>query len=94
LYSSKGTLAGVSIAAMGGTTAGKYVSGVAFSNIDVGTIMVESTLGTGNTAAAILGSSFAIETIDGGRTWKCGANVTMTPSTAQVQAKYMPGSCK
>ncbi|MGH7463288.1 MAG: pilin, partial [Longimicrobiales bacterium] len=84
LYSSKGSLATVTIAAMGGTTAGKYVSSVAFSNIDVGTIMVEAVLDSANAAAAIKGSSFAIETIDGGRTWKCGANVTMTPTTAQV----------
>ena len=99
LYSSKGTFGTVTPADLGGTTAGKYVASVAFSNNSTpGTIMVEALLDSTVTAAAIKGSTFAISTGDGGRSWHCGAmaesDLGLTPATAQVATKYMPGSCK
>ena len=93
-YSAKGDLSGVTLSDLGGTQAGKYVSAIAFTNLGTATAMVEATLGTGNAAAAIRGSIFAIETLDGGTNWNCGANITMAPTGTLVLAKYMPSSCK
>ena len=94
-YSSKGSLTGVVITDIGGTTKGKYVDSVYFGSDTSGaTIRVEAHFGQGS-AAAISGFTFAIETTDGGKNWNCGANATgTTVVTAQVQTKYMPGSCK
>ncbi len=55
--------------------------------------MVEATFGN-SAAAALQGSGFAIETINGGTNWECGNQVSLTPATAQVLAKYMPSNCK
>jgi type IV pilus assembly protein PilA len=94
-YSAKGDLSGVIISDVGGTTAGKYVSGITFSNKTTNQIMVEAMLNSGSAAAAIRGSVFAIETTDGGTNWECGKNVTSTPSSGtMVLDKYMPSSCK
>ncbi len=93
-YASNGGFVNSMTANLGGTTAGKYVSSIAFSNVNTNSIMIEAVLNTGNAASGIRGSSFAIETTDGGTNWNCGNKVTMTPTNAQVLSKYMPGSCK
>ena len=93
-YSSKGDLSGVTLTALGGTQVGKYVSSIAFTNLGTNTAMVEATLGQADAAAAIRNSIFAIETLDGGTNWNCGATVTMTPVGTMVDSKYMPSSCK
>ena len=92
-YASVGSLAGATTTNMGGTTVGKYVSGIAFSNLGTNTIMVEATFGAG-AAAALNGSAFAIETLNGGTNWNCGNQVTLTPTTGQVDIKYMPSNCR
>ena len=94
-YSSKGDLTGTVITDLGGTTAGKYVSAVTLIVAAPGTAKVQATLDSTNTAAAIKGSSFSIETEDGGRTWACGAKATAVADTVtRVATKYIPGSCK
>ncbi len=95
-YASKGDLTTVTIAALGGTTLGKYVTNISFTASAPGTGIVTATLGSTNAAAAIRGSSFSIDTVDGGRNWSCGALISsgLTPSPASVAQKYMPGSCK
>ena len=103
LYASQGGfVAGLDTKTIGGTTSGKYVSGITISNItpaNGGTIMVEAMLGQAGAAAAIRDSSFVVATGDGGRNWFCGAKaegapLSMTPTDAQIAQKYMPGSCK
>ena len=84
----------VDIATMGGTTSGKYVADVNFENHDNGTIAVVAIFKTTGVAAAIQGSSFMVETGDGGKTWTCGALASTTPSETLVDSKLMPGSCK
>ena len=104
LFASQGGfVAGLGPATVGGTTSGKYVNTIVFSNITPaggGTILVEAVLGQGAAAAAIRGSSFVVGTGDGGKNWYCGAKaeaapLSVTPTSApQIQQKYMPGSCK
>ena len=104
LYASQGGYVGTLTAAIaGGTTSGKYVNTIVFSNItpaNGGTIMVEAILGQGAAAAAIRGSAFVIATGDGGKNWYCGAKaeappLSLSPVTiGQIAQKYMPGSCK
>ena len=93
-FADEGTYDAVDIANMGGTTTGKYVDTITFENNADGTITVVATFKTAGVAAAIQGSTFAIDTGDGGKTWECGALVDSAPATAQVEAKLMPGSCK
>ncbi|MEX2524961.1 MAG: pilin [Gammaproteobacteria bacterium] len=93
-YASGNDFSGVTPTLMGGTTAGKYVSGISFTNGGGGTIQVIATFGN-NAAAAIDAKTFAIETEDGGNTWACGNDAGAAGAIAnQIEAKYMPGSCK
>lgn len=94
-YASRGdymTGGAVSIADLAGTTAGKYVGSVAFTNVGTNGVQVEATFGNG-AAAALRTSVFAISTDDGGATWECGSNVLSVPGTA-IDSKYMPSACR
>jgi type IV pilus assembly protein PilA len=91
-YASRGSLADATVAGMGGTTAGKYVTGIAFTNQTTNSVQVEATFG-GSAAAAITGSVFPISTTTGGNTWECGVNVIAAPA-AMIQSKYMPSNCR
>ena len=96
-FADRGDYAAVTIASLGGTTAGKYVAGVNVFDIAGATIGVRATFLTTNVAAAIQGSTFATATTDGGKTWLCGNLVpgAMTNSrTNIVQTKLVPGACK
>ena len=95
-YASRGSLADVTLAGMGGTTAGKYVGSIAFTNVGTDQIQVEATFannGTQTAAAAITGFTFPISTTTGGNTWECGANVIAAPGT-MLESKYMPSNCR
>ena len=92
-YSNSGTLIGVDINTMGGTTTGKYVNAITFDNLNTNSISVVATFRTNNVAAAIQGSTFDIETTDGGLVWLCGDTSTMTIANS-VESKLMPGACK
>jgi len=92
-YSSSGSLLGVDINTMGGTTAGKYVNAITFDNLTTNSISVIATFRTINVAAAIQGSTFDVETTDGGKNWLCGDTATMTVADP-VESKLMPGACK
>ena len=97
-FSSRGsfnTPAAVTVATMGGTTAGKYVSAVAFTQVGTQSVQVEATFG-GGAASALQNSKFAISTTDGGNTWGCGtttAGLIANPSPS-IQTKYMPSNCR
>ena len=97
-FSSRGSFTSggaVTVGSMGGTTAGKYVGSIAFTNVGTATVQVEATFGGGGSspAAALTGSIFAISTTNGGNNWECGANVTSPPGTA-IDSKYMPSNCR
>ena len=92
-YSNLGSLIGIDINTMGGTTAGKYVNAITFDNLNTNSISVVATFRTNNVAAAIQGSTFDIETTDGGMNWLCGDMSTMTIADP-VESKLMPGACK
>lgn len=91
-YSATGDLSTALIGDLGGTTQGKYVSAIAFTNQTTNNATVETTFG-GQSAAAITGDVFAIQTTDGGTNWLCGAQVNDVTGT-MVQTKYLPSSCK
>jgi type IV pilus assembly protein PilA len=81
------------LANMGGTTAGKYVSGIIFENSDGATITITATFGAGS-AAAIRDKVFAQSTTDGGRTWTCGALAAPAAAAEAVPERLVPGACK
>jgi len=94
-YSDKGTFVGSTMAALGGTTNGKYVNNIVLGDIDTQTVSVIATFKTSDTAAAIQGSTFAVETADGGLQWRCGALATLSDASVdQVETKLVPGACK
>jgi len=94
-YSSRGDLSTATVAAMGGTTAGKYVASIAFTNMGTGSAQVEATFG-GSSAAGLKtagANKFVISTTDGGNTWACGTAGTID-SAGQILEKYMPSNCR
>ena len=94
-WSDKGTFVGTTMAALGGTTTGKYVNTIVLGDVDTQTVSVIATFKTTDTAAAIQGSTFAVETDDGGLQWRCGALATLTnAATNTVATKLVPGACK
>jgi type IV pilus assembly protein PilA len=95
-FSSKGIFpAALTPADIGGTTSGKYVTSITFQVDATNAVVVEALLNNaGSTASGLMGSSFAIETLDGGNRWNCGAQVGGTLVNPQVLDKYMPSSCK
>lgn len=92
-YADKGDFTTVAIADLGGTTAGKYVSGVTLANAATSSISVVATFKATGVAAAIQNSTFDIETTDGGKTWLCGDLATLTVANP-VETKLVPGACK
>lgn len=92
-YNSSGSLLGVDINTLGGTTAGKYVNAITFDNLNTNSISVVATFKTNNVAAVIQGSTFGIETTDGGLSWSCGDLSSMTIANP-VESKLLPGACK
>ena len=81
------------LAEVGGTSTGKYVSSIAFNNVTGGTLAITATFGTSGVASRIQGDTFSLSTVDGGLTWQCGADQTLY-TTNQVATKYMPAACK
>jgi type IV pilus assembly protein PilA len=94
-YSARGdfvTPAPITVASFGGNTTGKYVGGVAFTNVGTNTVQVEATFGAG--AAAVLRTSiFAISSNNGGNDWECGVNVIAPPALA-IDSRFMPANCR
>jgi len=94
LNSNKGDFTSAAIVNMGGTTNGKYVNAVSFNNKLTSSITVTATFKATDVAAAIRGSTFSIETTDGGRGWLCGSLTTLTAVGTPVASKLTPGACK
>lgn len=92
-YNNNGTMTAASILGLGGTTTGKYVNAITLANQGTQSISVVATFKTSNINVAIQGSTFNIETTDGGKTWLCGNLATMTVANP-VATKFMPSACK
>jgi type IV pilus assembly protein PilA len=99
-YSSRGDFldsggAPITIAAFGGNTVGKYVSGVVFSSVTTNQVQVDATFGgpPQAAAAALRGSAFSISSTNGGNNWECGTNVVAALGNA-IDSKYMPSNCR
>lgn len=94
-YASKGSYASANVHALGGTTAGKYVTNVKLEGANGGTIAVVATFSNAS-AAGIKTLDFALDTEDGGKTWACGilVNPAVYTDGNQIDQKYMPKACK
>ena len=93
-YADKGDFAVITLASLGGTTNGKYVNAITLNNAVTSSITVTATFKATNVAAAIRGSTFSIETTDGGKQWLCGNLVTLAVVGTPVATKLVPGACK
>lgn len=83
------------IAALGGSTSGKYVGSIVLADIGTNQISVIATFRSAGVARAIQSSTFANETLDGGLNWNCGANAGLPQaSLLQLATKLVPGACK
>ena len=80
---------------VGGTSSGKYVATIAVTSGkgESGTVVIQSTFKTTGVNPSIGGSTYAIASKDGGKTWACGQVVPAKAAT-NVEAKYLPGACK
>ena len=83
----------VTTATLKGTTAGKYVASVAIANNDGATVSVVATFKPSGVAPAIQTKTFAIATVNGGKTWDCGAFGNAKADTS-VPDNLVPGACK
>ena len=95
-YADNGDFAGVDAALAtvgGGTQAGKYVASIVAANRTGGTISVVATFKSGGVAQAIRTKTFAIATVDGGKTWDCGAFGNAAADTT-VPTPLVPAACK
>jgi type IV pilus assembly protein PilA len=81
------------LTAVGDTTAGKYVASMTILSgaSSSGGLIVQATFNSAGVNAGIRGSTYALETTDGGKTWNCGTNAS---SGTNLASKYLPGACK
>lgn len=82
----KGTLPG-DITSLTESTGGKYVAAVSLDGDETAPTILATMASTGvNTG--IRDSIFALVSADGGKSWDCATGAT------NIDAKYLPGSCK
>lgn len=94
-YTDKGDLATATVADMGGTSTGRYVSNINFANQSGMTIAIVATFGSSGVAAAIQNSTITIGTEDGGKSWNCGGSLAPALVAADpVPSNLVPASCK
>jgi type IV pilus assembly protein PilA len=91
-YADKGNWP-ATLTAVGDTTAGKYVASMTILSgaSSSGALIVQATFATSGVNSGISGSTYALETTDGGKTWNCG---TVASSGTNLASKYLPGACK
>ena len=77
----------------GGTQAGKYVATIVAKDQGGGTIVVMATFKNAAVNSQILSKTFAIATVDGGKTWDCGKAPNSADDTS-VPITLVPGACK
>lgn len=78
------------------TSGGKYVGSIGLENNTGKTVAIVATMKTSGVNSAIKGKHFAMETIDGGAQWACGAQTTNDIATndTDLDPKYMPAACR
>jgi type IV pilus assembly protein PilA len=75
-----------------GTTSGKYTSSITFygtPNNASGAITLMATLASSGVAAELQGTTFFLETADGGATWACRSG-----GTRPIAETYLTTACK
>jgi len=82
--SDKGTLP-ASIDSLTDSTTGKYVDTIVLGGTATAPT-ITATMKASGVNANIQGSTFILSSADGGNTWTC--------DTGNIDAKYLPGSCK
>ncbi len=86
----------VNLTAVGTTTSGNYVRGMAITlggGTTTSTMVIQATMASTGTNASIRDSVFALQTSDGAKTWECGQNATNANGSTLI-AKFLPGACK
>ena len=68
-----------------GTATGKYVSDIALTSSG-STVTMIATMATSGVNAAISGSTFIMQSTDGGLNWTC--------NTGTISTKFLPSACK
>ena len=93
-YSDKGTWP-VAVASVSGTTSGKYVASISFSNADApnGVLNVDATMQATGVNTNIASEVFSTATTSGGQRWSCG-KIGQAAVTTTLDSKYLPGACK
>ena len=83
------------VAALGGTSAGKYVNAITLAGAVGGgsvTVTVVATMKSSGVNSKIASSKFAMWSNNSGKTWECGT-AGSTPVT-DVDSSLLPGACK
>ena len=99
-YSSEGTWPDITSAATADidiTRSGKYTTDIAGeAGAATGKYTVTAETNSANINGNITSALVSLQTTDGGRTWDCGPGVATTglTSTAAVDSKYLPSSCR
>jgi type IV pilus assembly protein PilA len=92
-YSDKGSWP-VGPGSVMGNIAGKYTTVVKYSGTPVnGTMVLEATMKPTGVNAQITGKSVFLETVNGGKGWRCTLTPVITGGTA-LDPKYVPGACR
>jgi type IV pilus assembly protein PilA len=93
-YADKGYMPST-ISLVGSTTSGKYVSAVTLENATGGTVAVVALLKSSGVNRAIQGKYFAMDTINGGAAWECGATSNgVATNDTDADDKYLPAACR
>ena len=75
-----------------GTTSGKYTGSISFFGTPdnaAATISLMATMTATGVAQELIGSTFLLETADGGMTWNCRSG-----GTKPISDLYLPAACK
>ena len=91
-YSDKGGWP-VAVASVSGTTSGKYVASITFSNAGTQTLNVDATMAATGVNSNVAGQVFSTATTSGGQRWSCGV-LGQAGVTTTLASKYLPGACK
>ncbi len=79
----------VDVASVSSSLSGKYVAQLTMTNggQTTPTMRLTATFNATGTNVAIAGKTVLIETLDGGRTWRCAPGPSLAP-------KYLPAACQ
>ena len=95
-HKKNGTFVGVTVDKFLDTTRGKYVDNIRFDHISDNTIAVIATFRMTGIRSSIKGLELRNVTVDGGKTWSCGAAIKnpVLRGTHQIPVKAMVGACR